>query len=232
MYIYICVCLMEITGTEFNKQFKGIPLYKFTNHEETHYGAEYIDKYKYKDGINIDPNPFDISEGRWSKGSLYFASPKDITLWLDGSKYVRDVIVPNNARVCVYSNRIKADKIILGPRIKIIDSNLLNDEDLQKQLVSENGCAITYINHPTEEVKRIAVQEDGSAIQYIENPSEEVKRLAIIDHGANIRYIKDPSVELQKMAIMKGCTNIQYIENPSEEVRTFCCYSIMTLLNI
>jgi len=45
----------EITGKEFNEMFKNTPMYKFTNSEEIHFG------YQYTDGLNIDPNEFDIS---------------------------------------------------------------------------------------------------------------------------------------------------------------------------
>ena len=132
----------EITGKQFNEILKNDTLYKFTNIEENHNGYQYVD------GLNIDTNEFDINRGECSKGGLYFTSEKYIYQWMYGYEYVRIVTIPDDARVCIYKTKFKSDKIFVEPRIRIYDSDLLSNEEVQKLAVKQNGHAIKYIKKP------------------------------------------------------------------------------------
>jgi hypothetical protein len=202
----------EITGKKCNEIFKNIPLYKFTNTEEKHYDHQYVN------GLNFDANNFDISR-ECSRGGLYFTSAKYIGTWIDGNTYVRNVSIPDDARVCIYQNKIKANKIILGPRNIIYDSDIFEDEEMQILAVQQNGYIIKYIKEPSEEVKKLAVKQNGIAIKYIDNSSEELQRLAVQQNGNSIKYIDEPSEEVQMLAVQQNGNAIMHIKEPSEEVQ-------------
>ena len=203
----------EITGKQFNEIFKNNTFYKFTNDEEIHYGYQYVD------GLNIDTNEFDIKGGECCKGGLYFTSEKYIYEWIDEYQYVRVVTIPDDARVCIYKNKFKSNKIFVEPRIKICDSYLLSNEELQKLAVQQNGHAIHYIKDPSEEVQKLAVQQNGGAICYIKEPSEEVQKLAVQKNWGAIQYIKDPSDQVQKLAVQQNWGAIKYIKEPSVQIQ-------------
>jgi hypothetical protein len=208
------ICIgKEVLGKEFNEIFHGTPLYKFTNSKEIHFGYQYVD------GLNVDPNEFDISQGECSKGGLYFTSSKYICKWISNNEYVRNVTIPDNARICIYETKFKADKIIVGPRTRICDSDLFANKEVHKLVVQRNGCDIRFIKDPSEEVQRLAVQQNGDAIEFIESPSEEVQRLAVQQNGYAIKHIMEPSKEIQMLAVQRNSYAIQYIKDPNEEVQ-------------
>jgi hypothetical protein len=101
----------EITGKQFNEINGQKPLYKLTNKEENHYG------FQYKDGLNEDRLEFNTKE--YCLGGLYFANIDNIYKFISINKYIRKVTIPDDARVCIFEDKIKANKIIVGPRCKL-----------------------------------------------------------------------------------------------------------------
>jgi hypothetical protein len=102
--------------------------WKITNKEERHHYLQY------KDGLNVDIVPFNPI-GSCEPGGIYFAS-KDIFRFIDYGPWIREVFLPEDARV--YKNpgipeKWKADKVILGLRREWCDVEVL------KELI-EYGC--------------------------------------------------------------------------------------------
>ena len=133
----------EITGKQFNEIVKDT-LYKFTNKSEIHYGYQYVD------GLNTDPIEFNISNGECSAGGLYFTSFKYVQTWVNLNTYVREVTIPDDARICMYEKKFKANKIVVGPRIEIVDSDLF----IGLQLVMEQN-KWQYIIHAPNRCNRM-----------------------------------------------------------------------------
>jgi len=102
--------------------------YKILNETECHNG------FQFQDGLNIDTVPFNPT-GTCLEGGIYF-SRKDILTFLNYGLWIRQVTIPEDARV--YKDpesspeKWKADKIILGPRKSI-------DLDVIKSLVEEGA---------------------------------------------------------------------------------------------
>ncbi|AYV77786.1 MAG: hypothetical protein Edafosvirus1_117 [Edafosvirus sp.] len=108
-----------LSGEQFNKLVEKTEtkLVKLTNDIETH------NKYTFKDGLNVDILKFSTVV-ECSPGGIYFTDVKNIDYWKIGHVYERDVIVPHDAQVYIESNcKIKADKVILGPRRKIVTTS-------------------------------------------------------------------------------------------------------------
>lgn len=74
--------------------------------------------YKTDGALNVDHNPFAPS-GTCGRGGLYFAKVEDIGLYLDYGKFMCEVTLPVDAVVYKEIFKMKADKIILGPKIEI-----------------------------------------------------------------------------------------------------------------
>ena len=113
--------------------------YKITNKNEEHYGLQY------HDGLNIDPVPFNPS-GNCEPGGIYYAN-KDILAFLSYGCWLRKVTIPDDAQV--YENpgtpkKYKADKVILGERIKItldvIEGLISEGADAKNKEVFRSAC--------------------------------------------------------------------------------------------
>jgi len=134
--------------------------YKITNKSECHNGM------KYQTGLNIDILPFNPS-GDCEPGGIYF-SREDILAFLNYGPWIREVIIPEDARV--YENpdtpkKWKADKVILCERRRI-------DIDVIRELIEEganpkadNSYALQWAanNGHTEIVKILIPVSDPKA---------------------------------------------------------------------
>ena len=88
--------------------------YKVTNKDECHNG------FQYSTGLNIDVNPFQET-GSCVKGGLYFTTLEHITYFFDYGIYVREVTIPEDAKMVEdpEGDKWRADKIILGEKYSI-----------------------------------------------------------------------------------------------------------------
>jgi hypothetical protein len=100
---------LELSGL----QFKNRQLIKLTYEDYIHHN------YEFKDGLNVDPVPFNPT-GQYTPGGFYLTY---LDCWLHWVKhtnckkmhYVWDVTIPDDSRVYIESDiAIKADKIILS----------------------------------------------------------------------------------------------------------------------
>src|SRR5579872_785972 len=113
----------EISGAHFNKVYDGLSFVKLTNEYERHNGFLFFD------GLNIDTKRF-YPNGECQAGGIYFIEKNEAHKWIyygyESMKYIREVTVPNDARVYVEDDKFKADKLILGSRILIDKEIYLN----------------------------------------------------------------------------------------------------------
>lgn len=102
-----------MTGKQFNQLFGTTKFYKFTYQKEVHYG------FKFFTGLNVDTIPF-RTDCNCCAGGFYFTAHDSMKYWMDGKTYKRSVTVPDDAMVHFEKDKLKADKIILGPKEPII----------------------------------------------------------------------------------------------------------------
>lgn len=113
----------RFSGKDFNENFSHIPLYKLTNKDETHY------KMKYHDGLNIDVNQdkfdriipylhhYDFFTDITEYGIYFTDNPKYWTSDSHNFEFIRNVKIPDDAKVIIGDNSVRSDKVILGKRI-------------------------------------------------------------------------------------------------------------------
>jgi hypothetical protein len=122
----------EYTGAQVNA-INTDPLVKLTNESENHNG------FVFATGENCDTMPF-RPYGSCSAGGLYFCKKNEVHKWLQYNftqmHYIRSVTLPDDARVYIEENKMKADKFILGERETIFDNKPLFDYLLQ------HGCCM------------------------------------------------------------------------------------------
>ena len=123
----------EYTGAQVNAANVGIEFIKLTTESENHNG------FQFKTGENRDTIPF-YPHDSCTKGGLYFCKKTDAYQWLfygsKGMHYFRPVTLPDDARVYIERDKLKADKFILGERETIFNNRTFFDYILQ----NNNGC--------------------------------------------------------------------------------------------
>ncbi len=95
---------------------KKLTYYKVTNAVEKHH------RLQYKDGLNeILPTEVFSESGSCVSGGIYFTTGPCLKDFLNLGVFIREVTVPEDARVIVDMNKFRADKVILGKRTPLTD---------------------------------------------------------------------------------------------------------------
>jgi hypothetical protein len=179
------------SGVEFNDIYKEDKFYKIMNEYEEH------NDMKYKDGLNIDVKEFN-PHGQCLSGGIYFAKGDIVYTFVYIGPFIREVTIPNDARVHFEGNKFKADRVILGPRRKLTYNDYLEavqcrvhnvqfvpeiyrTEELYIAAASHMGCALKYISEisKTKKVCETAIRSYAGAIKYI--PEKLITKEMCID---------------------------------------------------
>src|SRR5579872_719222 len=105
-----------LSGVKFNRLFIHQRFVKLTNITENH------NRLQYKDGLIVDPIPFDPT-GACKRGGIYFVEESEAHKWLSYNGepiyYMRKVSIPDTAKVYIEDGKFKTDKLILGSKSSI-----------------------------------------------------------------------------------------------------------------
>jgi hypothetical protein len=155
-YFNNCIKTMDqyegrtITGKRLNELLNGMPLLKFMNDDDVHYGMHYVD------GNNLDILPFNGTYD-CSSGGLYITRLEDYHLYYDQyGEYARRVRISDTALVYVEKNKFKCDEIFLEKRVPkddLLKELFTEYAELDKNflmMVKNNGSALKFIKDETK----------------------------------------------------------------------------------
>ena len=162
--------------------FRTTQYFRLTNEEERHRG------FQYKDGLNVDTNKFH-PYGQCKQGGLYFFSREEIWKYdnyvpiVHIVHWVREVTVPDDAKVHLEDGKRKADRFVLGPRQRFDPYTFFSDNftyDEKLKAVKKKGHSIQWVVYSaTDEMKLEALKQDGDSIQYfVDSATDEMKKIA------------------------------------------------------
>jgi hypothetical protein len=170
-------------------KIESMNYYKILKENETHRG------FKYHDGLNIDPKPFNPN-GSCKKGGIYFAR-KDILAFLYVGSWIRKVTLPEDAQIYKdpeLPEKWKADKVILGPREKITlevikrlvkkGANIHADNNYALQWAAESGH-LDVVKFFVEKGADIYAENDLALIRAAEGGHLDVVKF-LVEKGADI----------------------------------------------
>lgn len=158
-----------ITGAQFNEQFKGTRFVKLTNESCCHNG------FKYEDGLNVDVQEFRPNTNCYP-GGFYFCEYDKFYMWHVHRQYIEkicntgyvkmdyiwDVVIPDDAKVAIGSDKFKCDRFILSNKRSIWDN-----KNLCKEIVKYRGVALAHVKKQTPEICFEAVKQNKHALQYV-----------------------------------------------------------------
>lgn len=215
----------EISGKQFNKLSKDIELVKLTNCNEIH------NTFEYKTGLNVDTLKFN-PHGTCSSGGLYFCTIQNAFRWVFYSNklftpltmmmYIRSVTIPDDASVYVESDKIKADKIILGERKQISVDMYLKFIDILK-----NDCENLKSFTKTLSAMTILQRENNMIFKNM--------YLKIVNiYGSLLLYVPVDMVdyEMCMVAIKLDSNALRYIPDSIEKNKQFYTDAAKQNLNV
>jgi len=85
---------------------------------------EINNNFKFKDGLNVDPIPFNSNQNeKCASGGIYFSKTENILDWLFfDHHWIREVTIPEDAQIVEFKDKLRADKIIFGSRMSLSDT--------------------------------------------------------------------------------------------------------------
>ncbi len=223
-----------ISGQKLNELLGGMPLLKFMNDDDVHFGMQYVT------GNNLDILSFNGS-GDCCKGGLYVTTLKYFIHFYDRyGAYARRVRINPDALVHVEINKLKCDEIYLEDKIlkddllKILfmeylqyldnlSKDVMEDFLLSMVVVKSNGYVIQFISEDmrTPELLIEAVKNNGYALQFINDDMKTPELLmeAVKSTGYALQFINDEmrTPELLIEAVKNNGNVLQLI---SEDMRT------------
>src|SRR5579872_2118272 len=135
---YISYYSTTMMGSVFNHLFGDQTFVKLTNETENH------NNFQFNDGLNIDTILF-TPMGHCNAGGIYFTDVRLIKKWIfynnNMMKYMRKVIIPDDALVYIECDKFKADKLFLEPKTEINDEIY---EELIKYTFNKESLLNTY----------------------------------------------------------------------------------------
>lgn len=168
----------EMSGADFTAQY-GRVYFKWINGYRQHYG------FRYRLGLNVDNVPFEPA-GECRAGGLYFTNCENIHSFKSCGELLAKVIVPDDARVWIESNKFKADKLI----IETFEYKFNAQETLNVMRRSP-VLALEYAAERTPEICMAAVQQDGRALMYVPESmrTPELCMTAVRQDGLALEYV-------------------------------------------
>lgn len=94
------------------------------------------------------------------------------------------------------------------------------DDDVILCALQADGCAIQYINDPSDEFKMEAVKTDGTAVRFISNPSQDIIIEAVKQTPEALQFVHQIE-NVKWTALRVSHRAIHFINNPSDEMKVF-----------
>jgi|SaaInlStandDraft_4_1057021.scaffolds.fasta_scaffold04655_3 hypothetical protein len=208
------------TGKEFTDYYNksNTKFYKILKEDLVH------NRYKFIDGLNIDPIPFN-PKGSCSAGGFYFTEYDKIAHWLTYTKnltYIAEITIPDDAQVYIEENKFKTDKFILNLKdmTTIKDHKCWYDADFCKLAVQRCGYDLQYVNIPqTEALCKFAVKQNGFALKYVNIPqTDALCKMAVQQDGLALEFVNNQTPELCELAVRQNGLALQFVVNQSSEL--------------
>ncbi len=117
------------------------------------------------------------------------------------------------------------DKYGILPKEAGLSLYAFESEEVQLEIVKQNGYCIRFIHNPSEAVQLAAVKRNCSAIGYIKNPSEEAQLEAVKQNGTAIEYIHNPSEVVQLEAVKEA--GVLFANTTSESTIEYFCKNLV-----
>ena len=205
-----------LTGKQFNEKYRGKTFIKLTNQLENHHG------FQFQTGWNIDKVAVTSKLSSYPPCGIYFCQLEHMFKWLSYGDnlmyYIRSVTLPDNAKVEEYDKHWRADRIILGERLKIADLEIWDNKKICSEAIKENVCALRFVKDQTIEICLEAIKQNSYAIQYVKDQTERICSEAIKKNPYIIEYVRNQTAELCMEAVKNEGLSLKYVENKTPEI--------------
>lgn len=201
---------------------------KFTNDTDKHYGMKYVT------GLNVDIVPFN-PRGSCSEGGIYFCHIYSCFDYIYAyGDFARQVILPDDAKIYVEKEKVKADKVILGEKFSkknlvremMRNASILDPNRTKKclmEILKVSVINFKYVNELTgaHDIMIEIIKKNGHQIKDIDQEirTHEMMVEAVKSAGYAIRHINQEyrTDEIMIESVKNNGDAIKYIK---QEFRT------------
>ena len=196
------------SGLEFNHLLNR-KLYKCISKDEKHYG------FQYKTGMNVDTIPF-YPHFECRGGGLYFSTAEYVLTYSQDydAFHLRRVVIPNDARVYVETQKYKADKIILEEEILYFDE----DPKVCIEAIKQKDLALQYVKDQPPEICMEVVKQNGSALQFVKDQTPEICMEAVKRNELALQFVKDPKICME--AVKQNGFALEFVKDQTVKICT------------
>jgi hypothetical protein len=199
----------SVSGAKFKEMYTNCRVVKLTNESCCH------NDFQFQEGLNEDTNAFDYN-GECGPDGLYFCTERQAEYWFDyrdDISYVWDVEIPDDARVCVYDQKLKVDKFILSNKRTLADFIC---ERVRKMVHNDRtfGDVFDYINRNAHFI--------GEDFEILTDPICDLINIDPPAYYSMPNYLRTEGVkdEAEKLGMDRECMieeyDEEYYENPCE----------------
>ena len=218
------------TGKEFNQKINQL-LFRITNFTETHRIIQY------RSGLNVDTIPFNPTK-ECQQGGLYFFDQSQINNYKqyvhpDDAYWIRQVEIPDDARVYVEFGKYKADKFILRSRLPI--GNYQPDKlcNMYAQYIESikqvygtdsnkfNKECTFFLDYPT--LPSIKISYDPCFLEYVKEQTDEVCLKVVKQNSWALLYVKKQTEAICIEAVKQNGLVLQYV---NEQTKAICIEAV------
>jgi len=203
--------------------------FKLLNKKENHHG------FQFKTGLNIDNIPFNSDKNqKCASGGIYFSKSQDILEWVKFTSYwIREVVIPDDANVIEFEDKLRADKVILKKRMSLSDVktwkhlikhgvNIHANNDCALRLAAQNGH-FKIVKYLVENGADIHAYDDCALQWAAQNDHLKIVKY-LVENGADIHAYDDCALQ---WAAQKGHFKIvKYLVKQGANIHTNNDYTV------
>lgn len=170
----------------------------------------YYNGVQYSVGLNVSKH-----ELTTPKDGFFLCKKRNLGYWLRlvHNPLVCEATLCKESVVLRRGRKIQTDRFVLQNPCPIRTFLLSQNEDTLFDLVYDDGLALEYIAHPSEELCLCAIRQNGRAIRYVANPTSAMLMEAVKQNGRALQYIRNPSHTLCMMAVKQTPHAIRYVQH-------------------
>lgn len=155
-------------------------------------------------------------EGHLNDGPYYFSDRENIAKYLAAGNWIAQVTIPEDVEVVRHDDHMKADRIILSDVQPIQDWEAWSDPEFCAAAVKQNIAALKFIKVPS--VLLEAAKENGFALQFIEHQTNEICLAAVQENGMSLEFVKRQTDEICRAAVENTASALKFVQNQTDEI--------------
>jgi hypothetical protein len=191
-----------------------IKYYKLLAADLVHHG------FQYKEGLNIDPVPFN-PRGECEPGGLYYTDLKHLPLWYEEKwPMIADVTIPAGASVYAEpcGKKWKADRIELSNIRPLKEFLATLDDATLYEMVDKRPGLFVHVENQTEAMCLMVVKQCPLLLQNVKRQTKAICMAAINDCWNALQFVRKQNNDICLAAVHIDGRALKYVRRQNADI--------------